>query len=111
VSPPLVRLIPSHQRRLNRHECETKGEQTNKEPRKNRAGNPLRFTYNQHIEMSKRLHKRSKAERNPESAKKPAAMANVFRLLATRAAKQVAEITAGPTPPTSQRSTQKEPSR
>jgi len=48
----------------------------------------MRFTYDQHMEMSKRLHERSKAERNPEAAKKQAAMANVFRQLAERAAEQ-----------------------
>jgi hypothetical protein len=37
------------------------------------------------MEMAKRLHERSKAERNPEAAKKQAAMASVFRQLAERA--------------------------
>jgi hypothetical protein len=41
--------------------------------------------------VSTRLHERSKAERNPEAAKKQAAMAKVFRRLAERAAKQAAE--------------------
>jgi hypothetical protein len=43
--------------------------------------------HDQHMEMSKRLHERSKAERNPVAAKKQAAMAKVFRQLAERAAK------------------------
>jgi hypothetical protein len=51
----------------------------------------MRFSHDQHKEMSKRLHERSKAERNPEAAKKQAAMANVFRQLAEKAAKQGAK--------------------
>ena len=51
----------------------------------------MRFSHDQHEEMSKRLHERSKAERNPEAAEKQAAMANVFRQLAKRAAKQRAK--------------------
>jgi hypothetical protein len=37
------------------------------------------------MEMAKRLHERSKAERNPEAAKKQAAMASVFRQLSEMA--------------------------
>jgi hypothetical protein len=48
----------------------------------------MQFTHDQHMEMSKRLHERSKAERNPKAAKKRAATANVFRQLAERAAEQ-----------------------
>jgi hypothetical protein len=42
----------------------------------------MQFAHDQHMEMSKRLRERSKAERNPEAAKKQAAMANVFLQLA-----------------------------
>jgi hypothetical protein len=50
----------------------------------------MRFTSDQHLEMSNRLDERSKAERDPKAAKKQAVMANVFRLLAVRAAKKTA---------------------
>jgi hypothetical protein len=52
----------------------------------------MRFGHDQHTEMAKRLYERSKTERNPEAAKKQAAMAKVFRQLAERAAKQAAEL-------------------
>jgi hypothetical protein len=46
----------------------------------------MRFTSDQHSEMANRLHERAK-NTDPEKAKKQAAMANVFRALAEKAAK------------------------
>ncbi|MFY9954977.1 hypothetical protein [Bradyrhizobium sp.] len=43
------------------------------------------------MEMAKRLHERAKQNPDPEKAKKQAAMANTFRLLARRAAKRGAK--------------------
>jgi hypothetical protein len=43
------------------------------------------------MEMSERLHERAKKNADPVKAKKQAAMANTFRLLARRAAKQGAK--------------------
>jgi hypothetical protein len=51
----------------------------------------MRFTSDQQMEMSKRLHERAKKNPDPEKAKKQAVMANTFRLLARRAAKQAAK--------------------
>jgi hypothetical protein len=52
-------------------------------------GRTMRFSSNQHME--KRLDERAKKDADPEKAKKQAAMARVFRLLAAEAAKQGAE--------------------
>jgi hypothetical protein len=62
----------------------------------------MRFTSDQHTEMAERLHERAKQNPDPE-------MANTFRLLARRAAKQGAKSAGGRT--LSDKSTQKEPSR
>jgi hypothetical protein len=62
----------------------------------------MRFTQSQHLEMSRRLHERAKKNPDPEKAKKQAAMANVFKLLAAKAAKQGAESTRRRRPATSQ---------
>jgi hypothetical protein len=51
----------------------------------------MRFTRSQHLEMAERLRERAKKNPDPEKAKKQAAMANTFRLLARRAAKQGAK--------------------
>ena len=48
----------------------------------------MRFSQQQHREMARRLHERSKKNADPGKAKKQAAMANVFRMLAVRAAGQ-----------------------
>ena len=51
----------------------------------------MRYSHDQHMKMAKRLHERAKQNPDPEKAKKQAAMANTFRLLARRAAKQGAK--------------------
>jgi hypothetical protein len=51
----------------------------------------MRFTRDQHTEMAERLHERATQNPDREKAKKQAAMANTFRLLARRAAKQGAK--------------------
>jgi hypothetical protein len=51
----------------------------------------MRFNSDQHSKMAERLHERAKQNTDPEKAKKQAAMANTFRLLARRAAKQGAK--------------------
>ena len=51
----------------------------------------MRFISDQHTEMAERLDERAKQNPDPEKAKKQAAMANTFRLLARRAAKQGAK--------------------
>ena len=48
----------------------------------------MRYPSNQHMEMSKRLDERTKKHSDPKKAKRVAAVANVFRLLAEKAAKQ-----------------------
>ena len=48
----------------------------------------MRYTAQQHLEMTRHLHERSEKEPDPEKAAKQAAMANVFRLLAAEAARQ-----------------------
>ena len=68
----------------------------------------MRFTSDQHTEMAERLDERAKQNPDPEKAKKQAAMANTFRLLARRAAKQGREI--GVRVETGHKPTQKEPS-
>jgi hypothetical protein len=45
-----------------------------------------RFTHDQYIKMLKRLDERVRKNAGPEKVKKQAAMANVFRLLAAKAA-------------------------
>jgi hypothetical protein len=51
----------------------------------------MRFSPQSHMEMAKRLDERAKKSDDPKKAKKIAAMANTFRLLARRAAKQGAK--------------------
>ena len=51
----------------------------------------MRLTSDQHTEMAERLDERAKQNPDSEKAKKQAAMANTFRLLARRAAKQGAK--------------------
>jgi hypothetical protein len=45
----------------------------------------MRFTSDQHSEMAQRLDERANENADPVKAKKQAAMANTFRLLARRA--------------------------
>jgi hypothetical protein len=51
----------------------------------------MRFTRGQHSEMAERLDERASRNTDPAKAEKQAAMANTFRLLARRAAKQGAK--------------------
>jgi hypothetical protein len=51
----------------------------------------MRFNSDQHSEMAERLHARAKKNPDPVKAKKQAAMANTFRLVARRAAKEGAK--------------------
>ena len=50
----------------------------------------MRFTSDQHLEMASRLDDRARMNADQETAKKQAAMAKVFRLLAVKAAKATA---------------------
>ena len=52
----------------------------------------MRYTSDQYMELSKRLDERAKKNPAPEKAKKQAAMANAFRRLAAKAAKQGTEF-------------------
>jgi hypothetical protein len=70
----------------------------------------MRFTHDQHMEMSKRLHERSIAERNPEATKKKTAMVKVFRQPAEGPAEQARNQREGE-PATSQQISKEEPSR
>ena len=67
-----------------------------------RACRTMRYTSDQYMQMSKRLDECAWKNADPEKAKKQAATANVFRLLAAKAAKQGAESAWRRRPATSQ---------